>query len=122
MDRKWRTNPWAHDTILSFPEFRAQMPTGPEGKYYLASDTDLYATYTVLVIEAKEWELRWSQHAGLYYFLTLQRLRVDQSGATEKATATAPEGDEDPPEVSLHLNTLAAVSQLPSAFDFQSSF
>lgn len=70
MDRKWRTNRAAIDSQLSYPDFVTRLPER-DAEYTLADATELYAVYTVLHIEKKEWELRWSSSAGLYYFLAV---------------------------------------------------
>ena len=93
MDRKWRTNRSAIDTVLSFPDFVRQVGPWKEG-YKVASLTDLYAVYTVLHIEDKEWEIKWSESAQIYYFIAKQTI---EQGVETKASA--PEGDEDVPEV-----------------------
>jgi len=93
MDRKWRTNRSALDTVLSFPQFTQLAQPWRHG-YTLATLTDLYAVYTVLHIESKEWSLQWSEEGQFYYFLVKQTI-VD-------GTVAAPEGDEDPPEVSRY--------------------
>ena len=99
MDRKWRTNRSALDTVQSFPDFQAAMPAC-DCSYTLATATDLYAVYTVLHIEGKTSELRWSSQGRFYYFIAVQEL-WEQAGAAVAAGAlpAAPEGDEDPPEV-----------------------
>jgi hypothetical protein len=94
MDRKWRTNRGALDVVMSFDAFTASLGAWRAG-YDLASPTDLYATYTVLLIESKDWEVRWSEAGEFYYFVTRQT--VTPEGA--EPAAVAPEGDEDPPEV-----------------------
>ena len=94
MDRKWRTNRSAIDTVLSFPAFKELFSPWQES-YKLASLTDLYSVYTVLHIESKDWEVAWSNEGQLYYFLAKQV--VAQPGEAQQAAA--PEGDEDMPEV-----------------------
>ena len=46
MNRKWRTNYGAQDTVISYPDFRASLPPR-DADYDLADPTDLYAVYTV---------------------------------------------------------------------------
>ena len=92
MDRKWRTNRRALDTVLSYPAFR-ELVTPWKDNYKLATLTDLYSVYTVLHIESKEWEMGWCEEGQFYYFIARQRI-----GETAKQ-APAPEGDEDMPEV-----------------------
>jgi hypothetical protein len=92
MDRKWRLNRNAINTVLSFPAFCDTITPLKEG-YALASLTDLYAVYTVLHIESKEWEVRWSPEGEFYYFIAKQTI-------TKKQQAAVPEGDEDMPAVS----------------------
>ena len=98
MDRKWRTNRNAINTVLSFPAFCEQSKPWRES-YKLASLTDLYAVYVVLHIENKEWELRWSPEGEFYYFIATQVA----APPGQEQQAAAPEGDEDMPEVSLLL-------------------
>ena len=93
MDRKWRTNRGAVDTVQPLPTFRASLGIW-KSEYQLATLTDLYAAYTVLHIEDKECTLMWSEEAGFYYFLTRQTIDG------ESPSVAAPEGDEDPPLVS----------------------
>ena len=92
MDRKWRTNRGAHDTVLSYPAFR-DLAQPWRQDYTLASLTDLYAVYTVLHIENKEWTLAWSEEAQFYYFVAKETIVEEQPGIA------APEGDEDMPQV-----------------------
>lgn len=93
MDRKWRTNKSAIDTVLSFPDFVQHVGQWKNG-YSMASLTDLYAVYTVLHIEDKQWAIKWSESAQIYYFIAKQTL--DQG---DEKKVSAPEGDEDVPEV-----------------------
>ena len=90
MQRKWRTNPGALDTVQPYPAFRASIPPR-DADYSLADPTDLYAVYTVLHIESKQAELRWSPHGRFYYFL------AQWQQPAKAAVVQAPEGDEDPP-------------------------
>lgn len=90
MNRKWRTNPGALDTVLPYPTFRAIIPPR-DADYSLADPSDLYSVYTVLHIESKQAELRWSPHGRFYYFL------AQWQQAAKEAAVQAPEGDEDPP-------------------------
>jgi hypothetical protein len=92
MQRKWRTNRGALDTVVSYPDFRASIPPR-DAKYDLSDPTDLYAVYTVLHIENKTAELRWSPHGRFYYFL----VQWQQEQSAEARQPAAPEGDEDPP-------------------------
>lgn len=71
MDRKWRLNRGAIQTVRSYDEFSASIPPAPRGEaeYTLSSTSDLYAVYTVLHIEIKQSELRWSDSGRFYYFL-----------------------------------------------------
>ena len=95
MQRKWRTNRWALDTVLAHPVFRESIPPR-DAEYTLADPTDLYAVYTVLHIENKQSELRWSPHGRFYYFLAQWEQAQTADGRQAQQTA-APEGDEDPP-------------------------
>ena len=95
MQRKWRTNRWALDTVLAYPVFRESIPPR-DAEYTLADPTDLYAVYTVLHIENKQSELRWSPHGRFYYFLAQWEQAQTADGRQAQQTA-APEGDEDPP-------------------------
>lgn len=68
MNRKWRTNRGALDSVQAYPTFRDSIPPPGGGDaaaaaaapYALANPSDLYAVYTVLHIERKASELRWS--------------------------------------------------------------
>lgn len=91
MNRKWRTNRGALDTVQPYPAFRESIPAR-DAPYSLADPTDLYAVYTVLHIESKQAELRWSSHGRFYFFLVQWEQPLEQTGV-----AAAPEGDEDPP-------------------------
>jgi len=93
MDRKWRTNRAAIATVLSLPHFAERVGKWQDS-YKLASLTDLYALYTVLLIENKQWEVKWSDSGGFYYFVAISQLD------SREAVAAAPEGDEDVPQVS----------------------
>ncbi|PRW45540.1 hypothetical protein C2E21_5954 [Chlorella sorokiniana] len=114
MNRKWRTNPGAIDTVASYPAFRASIPPR-DSEYDLSTATDLYAVYTVLHIESKQAELRWSPHGRFYYFLA-QWWQASKAG---EGPAAAPEGDEDPPpqivpegsEAALRLEAEAAAAK-----------
>ena len=86
MDRKWRLNREALNTVESIIEFQKKYIREWNDEAILATLTDLYAVYTVLHIEQKIWELRYSSDSKGYYFLTTQS--TDQSIAV-------PEGDED---------------------------
>ena len=92
MDRKWRLNRGAINTVLSFPAF-CKLVEPLQESYKLATLTDLYAVYTVLHIESKEWEVRWSSEGEFYYFIAKQTI-------TQTQQAAVPEGDEDIPAVS----------------------
>jgi hypothetical protein len=108
MDRKWRTNRGAIDTVLGLEEFRAALPPPwPRPGYALASLTDLYAVYTALHIEGKRWEVRWSEE-GRFLFFVARSLVYGGGGA---AAAAAPEGDEDAPP----LVAEAAADAAPAA-------
>ena len=96
MDRKWRFNRTALDTITPIQEFKAALPPR-DADYELASVSDLYAVYTVLHIENRAIELQWSGQGRFYYFIAVQRYQ--RKGKAAVAVAAAPEGDEDPPEV-----------------------
>lgn len=91
MNRKWRTNRGALDTVQAYPAFREAIPPR-DAPYSLSDPTDLYAVYTVLHIESKQAELRWSSHGRFYYFLVQWEQPMEQAGVI-----AAPEGDEDPP-------------------------
>jgi len=78
MDRKWRLNRGSHETVESPVDFkrkyidvldRAQAPDDASERT-LQRLVDVYALYTVLHIERREWTLRWSEKHGLYYFIT----------------------------------------------------
>lgn len=95
MNRKWRTNRGALDTVLAYPVFRQSIPPR-DADYTLSNPTDLYAVYTVLHIESKQAELRWSSHGRFYYFLVQWEQPATASGQ-QGGPVAAPEGDEDPP-------------------------
>ena len=95
MQRKWRTNRSALDTVVSYPDFRASIPPR-DSDYSLADPTDLYSVYTVLHIESKQAELRWSPQGRFYYFLA-QWEQAETTESQPQQHAAAPEGDEDPP-------------------------
>ena len=95
MLRKWRTNPSALDSVLSYSAFRETIPAREASEYTLSNPTDLYSVYTVLHIENKQAELRWSPQGAFYYFLVQWRQAVAANGAARQAMV--PEGDEDPP-------------------------
>lgn len=96
MDRKWRTNRTAIDTVLSFPDFsQSLLPLNPS--YDLASLTDLYSVYVVLHIEDKEWEIRWSEEGQFYFFIAKQTIMP--SILPQQQPDAVPEGDEDMPRV-----------------------
>jgi hypothetical protein len=94
MDRKWRTNREALGTVASYQDFEGQLPER-DSAYTLADTTDLYAVYTVLHIERKESQLRWSPQGSFYYFIAVQQLQPEG----EAQQPLAPEGDEDLPQV-----------------------
>lgn len=95
MQRKWRTNPGALDTVIPYPAFRDSIPSR-DAEYTLADPSDLYSVYTVLHIENKRSELRWSPHGRFYYFLAKWQQQEEAEGGQQQHAA-APEGDEDPP-------------------------
>lgn len=80
MDRKWRLNRAAIHSVKSYDDFCSSVPPA-SAKYELSAPADLYAVYTVLHIEAKASELRWSETGGFYFFL---------ASWTEMASTTAP--------------------------------
>lgn len=92
--------------MLSFPDFVRQVGPWQEG-YKVASLTDLYAVYTVLHIEDKEWAIKWSESAQIYYFIAKQTI---EQGVETKASA--PEGDEDVPEVGCPVILVAVFLRL----------
>lgn len=106
MDRKWRTNRSAIETVLAYQDFLEAIPQR-DAEYTLASSTDLYAVYTMLHIERKESELRWSPQGSFYYFIAVQSLQPEGEEAQQPR---APEGDEDMPQVGgphyLHMHAL----------------
>lgn len=87
MDRKWRFNKAGYETVLSVMDFRDRIPPCPEGQNTLVTSTDLYAMYTWLHIERKEWELRWSEEANLYYFLVTWQDIVKETKKKEEEKA-----------------------------------
>ncbi|KAL4439470.1 hypothetical protein ABPG77_008799 [Micractinium sp. CCAP 211/92] len=109
MNRKWRTNRGALDTVQPYPAFRESIPAR-DAPYSLADPTDLYAVYTVLHIESKQAELRWSSHGRFYFFLVQWEQPVEQTGV-----AAAPEGDEDPPPQIIPEGSEAALAQAAAA-------
>ena len=56
----------------------------------------MYAVYTVLHIERKKWEVRWSEDGEFYFFVAKETLPAPG----QAAAAAVPEGDEDMPAVS----------------------
>lgn len=104
MDRKWRTNRAALHTVQPFPDFISGLPPR-DAAYDLASESDLYAVYTVLHIEGKQSELRWSPDGRFYFFFASQLL--DDGEAPREP---APEGDEDPPPVVPQVLWVQSVS------------
>ncbi len=108
MNRKWRTNPSAIDTVASYPAFRAAIPPR-DSAYDLSTPTDLYAVYTVLHIESKQAELRWSPHGRFYYF----QVQWWQAAKAGEGPAAAPEGDEDPPPQVRPAAALGILGLLP---------
>ena len=73
MNRKWRTNPGAIESVRSLPTFEKLIPPR-DAEYTLATTTDLYALYVVLHIEKKGWELRWSSQGQFYFFVATERI------------------------------------------------
>jgi len=95
MDRKWRTNRDAINTVLPLHEF-AKLAHPWRQSYSLATLTDLYAVYTVLHIEKTEWELTWSEDGQFYYFFAIQTIVNDDAQAEAGAVL---EGDKNISEV-----------------------
>lgn len=87
MDRKWRLNREALHSVESIIEFQRKYIEEWRDGAILASLTDLYAVYTVLHIERKLWELRYSSDCQGYYFVTCTQ--------NEHQSIVVPEGDED---------------------------
>ncbi|KAI8112416.1 hypothetical protein M9434_003739 [Picochlorum sp. BPE23] len=97
MDRKWRLNRQALNTIESIVDFETRYIGTWNESCELATRTDVYAVYTVLHIENKQWELKWSDACRGYYFVTREE---SQEGTTntvggKAGCVTVPEGDED---------------------------
>ena len=89
MDRKWRLNRGAHETVESPLDFKRKyvdvlmergerQENSPEP--VLQSLVDVYALYTVLHIEKRHWGLRWSDRHGVYYFITEKPLNAEGEG------------------------------------------
>lgn len=91
MDRKWRLNREALQTVESIIQFQQKYIQEWQYDAVLASLTDLYAVYTVLHIERKRWELHYSSVAKGYYFVTTQ----NGTDTVPEQTIVVPEGDED---------------------------
>ncbi len=89
MDRKWRFNRSALNSVLPYDQFAAGLPQ-PDAPCKLASITDLYAVYTVLSIENKANEIRWNSDCKFYYFLAT----LPPPGSD--ALPRAPHEEEDP--------------------------
>ena len=86
MDRKWRLNRGAHETVESPIDFkrkyvdvldRIEAADDASTSSDLQRLVDVYALYTVLHIERREWTLQWSQKHGVYYFITEEASQVD---------------------------------------------
>jgi hypothetical protein len=96
MDRKWRLNRGAHETVESPVDFKRKYVdvldrvegSAPGSRGAATPDmqrlVDVYALYTVLHIEKREWTLRWSPQHGVYYFIT-----------EEASQGEVPVGDDD---------------------------
>jgi hypothetical protein len=96
MDRKWRLNRGAHETVESPVEFKRKyvdvldVPRGAS----LARLTDVYAVYTVLHIERRAWTLAYSASHGAYYFTTkVQREEGGGEGGGEGPAEDVEGGD-----------------------------
>jgi hypothetical protein len=72
MNRKWRHNPTSIDSVLSLPEFIERIPPA-DAPYTLSTPTDMYAIYTMLHIEKKDWELNWSSQGQFYFFIATEK-------------------------------------------------
>ena len=94
MDRKWRLNREALNTVESIVDFESRYIGNWNESCTLATRTDVYAVYTVLHIENKEWELKWSDACRGYYFVTREE-SPDQRASGAVTTLSVPEGDED---------------------------
>lgn len=117
MDRKWRFNRGALDTLTPYSEFvKGLPPCDRPAARQIADMSDLYAVYTVLHIENRDIAVHWSSEGGFYYFVAVQTVwpraagdRRAGAGAgpaqsqAPPASAAAPEGDEDMPEALVEL-------------------
>jgi hypothetical protein len=105
MDRKWRLNRGAHETVESPIDFKrkyvdALTETGdreanaPDS--VLQSLVDVYALYTVLHIEKRGWKLHWSGRHSVYYFVTEKPADGEDQGGegAELARVDEVSGDE----------------------------
>lgn len=93
MDRKWRTNYAAINTVESIIDFkRKYIGDFDNASSELSSLTDVYAVYSVLHIESKEWQLLYSDVCKGYYFVTTESVSTSDG---RKKNASVPEGDED---------------------------
>ncbi len=79
MDRKWRLNRGAHETVESPIDFKRKYVDVLTERGERAANSpdsaiqrlvDVYALYTVLHIEKRQWKLRWSGRHSVYYFIT----------------------------------------------------
>jgi hypothetical protein len=94
MDRKWRTNYAAINTVESIIDFeRKYIGDFDNASSELSSLTDIYAVYSVLHIESKDWQLLYSDVCKGYYFVTTESLST--SDGEKNKNASVPEGDED---------------------------
>lgn len=89
MDRKWRLNREAYNTVESIIGFKEKYIKIWNEEATLASLTDVYALYTVLHIERKLWQLEYNKECQGYYFITTDDPDV------MKTSILVPEGDED---------------------------
>ena len=93
MDRKWRTNYAAINTVESIIDFkRKYIGDFDNASSELSSLTDVYAVYSVLHIESKEWQLLYSDVCKGYYFVTTESVSTSDG---QKKNVSVPEGDED---------------------------
>ena len=104
MDRKWRLNRGAHETVESPIDFkRKYVDVLSEGQgegehkvnYEMQRLVDVYALYTVLHIEKRVWNLYWSGQHGLYYFIAEKRQDADGEGEKGEEIIQGDEGSGD---------------------------
>jgi hypothetical protein len=102
MDRKWRLNRGAHETVESPVDFKRKYVLterddrdASSSESRLQSLVDVYALYTVLHIENRPWKLRWSGRHGVYYFITEKLADGEGQGITGADLAHIGEGSGD---------------------------